>query len=241
MLESAIMKPGGMMTSAPVLLAGFIDILYPPRCAGCDRGILAKEQPLCGPCMSQLERVDSDELERHIRGNIPRFGAASIFALWMFDKGGRLQRAQHLLKYGQRPLFGHTLGAVLAAGWSSGGRKRPDIVVPIPLHRTRHLERGYNQSLTLAEGLCRVLSVPIAPGALSRLQVTRRQTGLARDARRANVRGAFEGKSDLVAGKHILLLDDVITTGATASSAIDTLLESGATRVDFVALAHART
>lgn len=223
------------------VLSGILDVLYPPRCVGCERGIAASEQPLCVQCMSGLERVDADELARHVRTNIPGFAARSIFALWMFDKGGTLQRAQHLLKYGQRPAFGNALGAALAAGWSAFVQELPDLVVPVPLHRTRQLERGYNQSLALARGICNVLHVGLAESALHRTSVTRRQTGLTRLARQDNVRGAFSASVDVLSGKRVMLVDDVVTTGATASAAIEAMLGAGARSIDFVALAHART
>ncbi|HEX7071514.1 MAG TPA: ComF family protein [Rhodothermales bacterium] len=221
--------------------AGLADVLYPPRCVGCGNGIRANEQPLCKPCMASLERVDAGELAIHVRTNVPAFAAESVFALWMFDKGGALQRAQHLLKYGQRPAFGRVLGEAITAGWRGFCDAVPDLIVPIPLHRTRYLERGYNQSLALAEGIGRALGVPVRAHAIRRRQATKRQTGLNREARQANVAGAFVAVPEYVAGRKLILVDDVITTGATASAAVDALKTSGAERVDFVALAHART
>ena len=223
------------------LAEGLLDFVYPPRCVGCERGIPAHQQPLCIACIRDLERVDVQELETHIRLNNPDFPATTLFALWMFDKGGRLQRAQHKLKYGQRPAYGRTLGAALASGWHAHAVLLPDLVVPLPLHRSRQLERGYNQSTMLAEGLCRTLGVPVEPRGLRRSRPTKSQTGLDRDARRANVADVFEGDPARLSGKQVLLIDDVITTGATAASALNAAKAAGAVGMHFAALAHART
>ncbi len=222
------------------LASGIVDVLYPCRCVGCGRGIKSAEQPLCSRCMAGLERVDPSELLVHVRSNIDDFPATTVFALWMFDKGGVLQRAQHLLKYGQRPAFGATLGAALATGWREYFPFQPDAVIPIPLHRTRQLERGYNQSETLARGVAHELETQLDHRALLRTGVTRRQTGLTREARQENVDGVFFGDPDLLEGRSVMLIDDVITTGATAASAIRALREAGAVGVHFAALAHAR-
>ncbi len=223
------------------MASSVLDVLYPPRCVGCERGIRSFEQPLCARCVSGLERVDPMELRQHIRSNVPDFAASSVFALWMFDKGGVLQRAQHALKYGQRPAYGDRLGAALGTAWFDHYVVVPDLIVPIPLHRTRRLERGYNQSEMLALGLAKRLSIRVEQLALSRVNVTRRQTGLTRQARQENVAGVFRADPNLVRGQRVLLIDDVVTTGATAASAIDALLDAGADFVDFVALAHARS
>ena len=218
-----------------------LDLLYPPRCVGCERGIGVAEQPLCRWCMQSIERVDLEELLLHVRKNIPEWRARFLYAHWMFDKGGALQRAQHMLKYGQRPFFGRALGAALAGGFVSTAPGLPDLVVPIPLHRTRQLERGYNQSHALAQGICAETGFCLAANALRRVAVTRRQTGLSRSERRKNVSNSFRADPDIVSQRSVLLVDDVITTGATAASAIEALLNAGARTADFAALAHARS
>lgn len=221
--------------------ATLLDLVYPPRCSGCGTGIRASEQPLCARCMGGLERVDPEELRAHVLSNVPSFAAKSVFALWMFDKGGMLQRAQHQLKFGRRPTYGIMLGIALGQAWRAFSGSVPDRVVPIPLHRVRFLERGYNQSAMLSEGVARSVGAGVNMHALWRAAPTRRQTGLTREERSANVRGVFRVRGDELTRKHVLVVDDVITTGATASAVVDALLVAGVRRVDFAALAHART
>jgi predicted amidophosphoribosyltransferase len=103
----------------------------------------------------------------------------------------------------------------------------PDGVVPMPLHYTRQLERGYNQSKTLAEGAAEALECPCRPGLLARPAPTRSQTGLSREERWRNVRDAFTAAPECAGGQW-LIIDDVLTTGSTAVAAAQTLVEAGA-------------
>jgi ComF family protein len=117
----------------------------------------------------------------------------------------------------------------------------PDAIVPIPLHRTRLYERGYNQSTMLAEGLSDALDVPLHTDWLTRPRATRSQTHLSRADRWANVATAFDVTApDEVDGASLLIVDDIITTGSTAVAAAAALKEAGAARVTLCALAFAR-
>ncbi|MFO7802203.1 MAG: ComF family protein [Desulfovermiculus sp.] len=115
----------------------------------------------------------------------------------------------------------------------------PECIIPVPLHKRRLRERGFNQSLEIARGLSRRLNVPIQPRALERMRWTRAQSGLERKERQKNVRGAFRAVPDRVQGKHVLLVDDVSTTGATLQACARSLRRAGAHRVDVLVLAVA--
>jgi len=221
------------------LSGGLLDILYPPRCAGCEGVMRASEQPLCARCVASLERVDQAELDGALDTDTHQ-EIASNFALWMFDKGGILQRAQHLLKYGRRPGFGRSLGHVLGRAWQSERSVVPELIVPVPLHPARLYERGYNQSAMLAAGVAEAIRVPLLLDGVRRTAATRRQTGLSREERSANVQGAFAIETASVEGRRVLLIDDVVTTGATSLAAARALLAARAVCVDFAALAFAR-
>jgi ComF family protein len=161
-------------------------------------------------------------------------------ALWRFDKDGALQQVQHALKYRNRPRYGVALGRLMAAGWDARAVAL-DAIVPIPLHRTRRYERGYNQSTLLARGLSETLDVPVRTDWLRRPIATRSQARLSRAARWSNVEGAFRAtRADAVAGRSLLLVDDIITTGSTAVAAAATLKKAGAAQVTLYALAFAR-
>lgn len=113
-----------------------------------------------------------------------------------------------------------------------------DVVVPLPLHRSRLGQRGYNQALELARPLASALDRPLQPGLLHRIRATRAQTDLDAAARRRNVRGAFNAPQHRLQRQRVLLVDDVITTGATASEAASTLLAAGASCVWMLATAR---
>jgi ComF family protein len=159
-------------------------------------------------------------------------------ALWVFDKGGTLQAVQHAFKYGNRPRYGVALGRLVGSAFAEKA-KLPDGVVPVPLHRTRELERGYNQARMLAEGVAEALDRPLRADLLSRPHPTRSQTNLSREERWKNVRDAFDGGMGCADG-HWLLVDDVLTTGSTAVAAALTLTDAGADAISLATLALAR-
>lgn len=159
-------------------------------------------------------------------------------ALWVFDKGGTLQAVQHALKYRNRPRYGVPLGRLMGEAFAEA-HPSPDGVVPIPLHRTRRLERGYNQSTTLAEGAAEALDCSSRPDLLARPNPTRSQTGLSREKRWRNVRDAFVADPDCAGGRW-LIVDDVLTTGSTAVAAGETLTDAGAESVSLMTLGLAR-
>ncbi len=151
---------------------------------------------------------------------------------------GTLQEATQAFKYrGQLPLE-RPLGALLAAAVLAGGGRRADLVVPVPLHRSRLRERGYNQSLQLARQLAGALAVPVAPALLHRNRATVAQQGLDAVARGGNLRGAF-AVAGPVAGRRLLLVDDVMTTGATVRECAGVLRRAGAAAVEVAVLGRA--
>jgi len=162
------------------------------------------------------------------------------FALWVFDKKGTLQAVQHTFKYENRPRYGVPLGRLTGTAYE---KHHPtaglDGIVPIPLHYMRKLERGYNQSRMLAEGVADALDRPLRTDLLSRPNPTRSQTNLSRKERWKNVRDAFSASEDAAAG-HWLLIDDILTTGSTAVAGAQALRDAGADEVSLATLALAR-
>lgn len=215
-----------------------LDLLYPPLCLSCDQPVAHAAQPLCHRCLKELERAEQDAVESVLAALPDRSTLTSGTCLWLFDKGGTLQKVQHALKYGNRPRYGVLLGRLAATALPLPSHA--DVVVPVPLHRARLLERGYNQSTALGRGIAETLDVPLLE-ALKRPRVTVSQTHLSRDARWQNVRDAFAvPKPGPIRRAHVLLVDDVLTTGATAAAAAGALVEAGAASVHLVALAMAR-
>ncbi len=226
--------------------AGLLELAYPPTCLHCAARLPGPALPLCARCLARLERVRPEALAAELR-RLPQAGAAldGAFALWVFDKHGPLQRVQHALKYGKRPRYGHMLGRMMGNGLAPAGHAAPDAVapdavVPVPLHRTRQYERGYNQSEELARGLAAALEAPLAAQTLARPRATRPQARLPRARRWTNVDGAFAAQAQAVRGRGLLLVDDVLTTGATAAAAARALKAADASHVHLAVLAMAR-
>jgi ComF family protein len=159
-------------------------------------------------------------------------------ALWVFDRDGTLQAVQHAFKYGNRPRYGVSLGRLVGRAYKTEAAV-PDGVIPVPLHRTRELERGYNQSAMLGKGVADVLDRPLRTDLLARPSPTRSQTNLSREERWQNVQNAFAAAPGCRDGDW-LLVDDVLTTGSTAVAAGRTLVDAGADVVSLATLALAR-
>jgi ComF family protein len=159
--------------------------------------------------------------------------------VWTYGPyAGNLRQVIHLLKYdGMRPLA-QLLGERCAR--QSDAAQQADLIVPAPLHWTKRLERGFNQSLLLAQAVARRQALPCVPRALRRKRATPPQAGLSGVQRRAGLRGAFAAKRELVEGKRILLVDDVVTTGATLEACAKALRRAGAVRVTAMAAARAQ-
>lgn len=196
-----------------------LDLLYPPRCGGCD----AAGAWLCARCASALAEA-RPRRPRHVR---------AVVALGRFD--GALRRAVHRLKYRREGVLAAPLGAALgravargmALGW------RVDALVPVPLAPARRRERGYDQAELLAGAASRTCGVPLR-GLLRRVRATASQVSLGKGARAANVRGAFAASWS---PPSVVLVDDVTTTGATLGECARTLRAAGAREVRAVLVA----
>ena len=220
--------------------AALLDLLFPPRCAACDEAP-PEVPPFCATCAGAVDpvppgcpRCGSPGLAATCapcRAAPPAFAAVGAGGLL----GGPLADAIHALKYGDRPEAAGPLGRWLATRVAAP----PGAVVAwIPLARRRRIARGYDQAMLVAAAYARASGRPLLRGALRRTRETPPQVGRDRAARAANVAGAFAADRR-VAGRQVLLVDDVVTTGATADAASRALLAAGARGVVAVALARA--
>ena len=207
------------------------ELLFPRLCVLCTAP-LGTEVAVCDPCLAQLAPPGP-----HDGVEFPP-GAQGIDHGWCaFSYDDAMQTLVHLFKY-----EGHR-GLGMRLGWAVHRRLQNelpwrdyDYLVPIPLHRGKQRQRGYNQSLILAEALAERVEVPVNNALVSRHRWTKTQTGLTRDQRRANVEGSFQTVGD-PSGLKLLLVDDVLTTGATASACAETLKAAGCVEAAVLAVA----
>lgn len=232
------------------------DIVYPPCCLACRKAVASRDSlcPQCWATMRFIERPFCERLGTPFEIDLESPGLLSpdaiahppVFsrarAVTRFDDGPARQLV-HRLKYGDRLELAGTMGSWMArAGAELLGDA--DVLVPVPLHRRRLTARRFNQSGLLAGAIGRASGVPVAHAALVRCKATASQVGLSRTQRQLNLQGAFavrpEGRT-AIAGRAIVLIDDVLTSGATANAAARALLRAGARRVDVLVFARVVT
>ena len=155
-----------------------------------------------------------------------------------FEYGSPIDSLIQQFKYANRLELGRVLGITMATELAPKMRHLPDLLVPVPLHRSKLRQRGYNQALELSRWLSKQLGVELDADSTSRRRKTPPQTGLPYKERRHNIRNAFSVRADALSGKHIALIDDVMTTGSTANELTRILLKSGVKLVDVWVLAR---
>ncbi|TDQ10053.1 ComF family protein [Pedobacter metabolipauper] len=207
------------MGIANYLLQDIISLLFPNLCSGCNRQMYHGESYICSKCLHQIPFTDHHQhadnaVARQFWGKFP-FHAA--MAMLYFRKGARVQNIIHQLKYGNQPKLGVKLGALIAERLQlSPFYEQIDLIVPVPMHKKKERQRGYNQSLCIAQGISAVLKVPVNTTGLIKKNKTETQTSKGRYQRYENMKAVFTVADPIIfTDKHILLVDDVITTGAT--------------------------
>ena len=216
------------------LIRPLIDVVFPPVCLACGRLRVPEELFLCTDCYRSLPRTThADALYRATEAKLAAGGLIDrLFSPFTFDQGSPLQSLVHELKYGGASGIGLMLGKEIARCMI--GEIDPVKVfgvIPVPLHRTKQRERGYNQSVLLCRGIRGVLGIPSLERVLVRTRYTETQTALDAAARAANVRGAFALGLDAPAGLSgatVILVDDVVTTGTTLRECAAVLRGAGA-------------
>lgn len=219
----------------------FVHLFFPDLCEGCNRSLVADESVLCLHCKQLLPRtgyhdIPENESAMRLAGRVPyRYGTSFAY----FTEKGLLQHLLHGLKYKGKKKTGIFLGTEFAAELNTTSWIREvDLIVPIPLHAKKERERGFNQSFVVAAALGKYLQIPVAEKGLVRVRHTESQTQKTRLERLQNVSGAFQ-LNIAIKGKHVLLIDDVLTSGATLEAAAMAILEAGAAGVSFATIAVA--
>jgi ComF family protein len=231
------------MPRAKQVYDGLLYLFFPSLCPACDRALPDRAQQYCVPCSAQLNPSpmylhEENIFTQRMYGKVALHSGA---ALYHFAKGGPVQKIVHRLKYRNRPdlgtISGEKLGRLLL---NSPHFQGIDLVIPVPLHPKKEKERGYNQSAAFGEGIATEMLLPMLSDVLIRQTNRASQTKLGRLDRYANVHEVYTVKRpNKIEGKHILLVDDVLTTGATLATCGDLLLRAGAAKVSAVTLAIA--
>lgn len=203
-------------------------LLFPHHCAGCGTDLLSKDTEICWHCLGSLPKTEfapvrANPSEKIFWGRIPVESAAAVF---FYTQGSVLQTLMQSFKYRSNQTLGMQLGILMGESLLASGRFQAETLIPVPLHPLRQQQRGFNQAAVLCQGIAQVMKLPVAEGLLLRSHATATQTRKGRIGRWANTQGKFQlAKPDALVGKHCLLVDDVITTGATLESCGETLLQ----------------
>lgn len=232
-----------MNTSLIEILKDFASLFFPNYCLACTNTLVKGEEIVCTSCMTEMPQTDyhldhENTLQTRLGLRIP---AAYALAFFKFAKSSRVQHLLHNLKYKNHPEIGVVLGKVYGTRLiDSGFSSEFDLILPVPLHESRKRKRGYNQSAMFAEGLSEKLSIPFSDSLLTRAKNTQTQTRKTRLNRWQNVSDVFLLRDNAaIKGKHILLVDDVITTGATIEACARVLLDNGCGKLSIACLAEA--
>jgi ComF family protein len=224
-----------------------LDAVFPERCVACDTVLSQPKTFFCAECTPEVEALPSIACGRchepgaHAEGlcprcsrHLPKFSVAYA----PLEHDGAVARAIQRFKYENHPELARPLGGLLVQTCEAFLAQAPGALVPLPLHASRYRERGYDQTALLAVEVAKLTRRLLRDDALERVKPTRRQVGKTDEERAENVAGAFAA-SPKVKGLKLLLLDDVLSTGATANEAASALLDAGAVEVQVLTLARA--
>jgi ComF family protein len=224
-------------------LSNFISLLFPELCAACRASLMANEELLCMNCRYTLPftnfHLQADNIvARQFWGKIPLEGA---YALYYFTKGGKVQNMMHQFKYRGMRQIGNLLGNIAGEQLNKNDVfNTVDIIIPVPLHKKRMRQRGYNQSTCYAEGLAQKLNAVVEENNLVRTIATETQTHKSRFARFENMQEVFTVLNpERLINKHVLLVDDIITTGSTLEACGTQLLKIEGLKLSIATIAYA--
>ncbi|MDD4107207.1 MAG: ComF family protein [Prolixibacteraceae bacterium] len=224
-------------------LLGFLELFYPELCVTCSQRLVSQENFLCISCIADMPLTDyqndrDNEVARLFWGRVRIQNATSLFH---YRKGSRYQKIIHGIKYRGLTGLGAEMGLMLGRILSeSEYYNSVDLIIPVPLHHKKQSKRGYNQSEIIAGGVSAALKKPVSVNNLFRKVFSESQTKKTRFERWQNVEKIFGvSNPEQISGKHILLIDDVITTGSTLEACASELLKINNTSVSIASLAYA--
>jgi len=222
------------------LASDLLSLLFPRLCSACSTPLIKTELHICLHCLQNLPYTDyhlyqDNRVARQFWGRVPIYSA---MAMLYFKKGGSVQQLVHHLKYKGQTGLGIQLGELIGARLiQNEAFLIPDLIIPVPLHPAKQRKRSYNQCTFIADGIASVLKIPVYHDILIKHKNTGSQTRKGRFDRSQNLRDAFSIKNlQLLSNAHVLLVDDVITTGATLEACALLLLEESAKSISIAAI-----
>lgn len=225
------------------IIKDFVSLFFPKYCLSCSNALVGGEETLCTRCIIHLPKtnyeIEENPIKDRLAGRLPlTYGLAFL----KLRKSGVVQKMLHQLKYRHHPEIGIKLGKVYGHELKKMGLSEAfDLIIPVPLHASRKRKRGYNQSAKFAEGLGYALNLPWSESVSIRKRSTKTQTNKSKLERWENVKDVFAiGEAGLIAGKRILLVDDVITTGATLEACGIHLVQNGCSQISVACIAEAQ-
>lgn len=225
----------------PRFLRNFIELFFPQTCCVCGTPLVGDEDEICIRCLLSLPEAltsinDNNFVKKRFIGRVP---IEHCTALLLYKRKSNAQKILHQIKYYGNEKLAITMGRQLGLHLKGSSLFNDvDLIIPVPLHRSKERKRGYNQSLRLCEGIAQTFPKPIVSDNLIRIQRTDSQTHKTRIQRLDNMNGVFAiKKPEILKNKHILLIDDVITTGATTEACCNVLRNIEGIRISIAALA----
>ena len=221
-------------------ISDLIELIFPRHCCVCGEVLSRQEQDMCLDCLYKLpkiEKIHLSELEKVFWG---RFDVERVTAYFYYQKESPYNRLLHKMKYGNHPEVGMRLALMAAEQLSKEGFfDGIDAIVPLPLSKKKRRQRGYNQCDYIAEGLSQITGIPVLKDCVVRNKSNETQTHKTRDERWRNVEGIFSlANPELIEGKHILLIDDILTTGATLTNCAIAIKSGCNCRISVFTLAY---
>lgn len=225
-------------------LSDIASLIYPRVCVACNGSLFKHEQHICNKCYITLPKTNyhlqkDNPLQKVFYGRADVTSASSFL---FFQKKGMVQKMIHALKFKGKPEVAQLLGKWYAEDLMQSNISHAfDYIIPVPLHKKGKQKRGYNQSEYFAKGLSEVLGIPVLTTVLIKWRFTKTQTNKTREERAENILQSFSIEhTELINNKSILLVDDVITTGATLEACIIQLQKNTNTKVSVASIAYAQ-
>lgn len=225
-----------------MLWSDFIDLIFPRCCEACDQSLVGNEEIICTKCRIALPRIEKESIHtdslKYKFVNLPDVLSTQAFLL--FTKKGKVQKLLHALKYKGNQEVGILLGFMFGQEMMANDTlPKAELIISVPLHKRKISSRGYNQSDLLAEGLSKASDIPWSGTTLVRNKHTETQTGKSKKERQENVNGVFQVNGN-VEQKSVIIIDDVLTTGATLEACIEALKIAGCTEFHILTIAVAQ-